>query len=475
MSLAAVQRAVRRQPRGPCVTHLLLHFTNGDSARGLIQRLLSSRFAQMFGDGVGATVISLGFTCEGLRALRMPAGYLAALARNARAYAQGAAERAAETLGDSGASDAARWDAAFIRHRTHAVLTVHAPAGDDGFFQWLQRAHPGLVIEHLEGEDLRGPQGQEGTWMHFGYRDGLTHVPIKGLHPSRNGEVEHELGEVLLGHANDHGSNRWLLPQQPLALRDFFKDGSFGVLRVIEQDVDGFDVAVAQWAREVQATLKVQAALEAERSPALADAEAYIRAKLCGRWPEGGLFNADGETSAERTTQPFDHRTDPQGIACPLASHIRRMNPRQGLQAPGAQGVAHARTRVLLRRGTPYGKHGDAARGLLGWFFCADIEAQFEHLLGQWADRDPLGTHGASACKDPLAGQHEGDSVFTIPRRDRPALTLRDLPAFCRTRGTLYAFYPSSHALARMGQVDGYDIFERDGNAERGHGKVLKG
>jgi deferrochelatase/peroxidase EfeB len=238
----------------------------------------------------------------------------------------------------------------------------------------------------------------------------------------------------------------------PPRIRDLFRHGSFGILRRIEQDVKTFDAAVQRWAAQV----------ERERMVYNPDAKThqhwctYVKAKLCGRWPEGMLFDANGDHAA--TALPaadFTHTADDRGVRCPLGAHTRRMNPRLGASVP--TGAVHAQHRPLIRRGTPYGGWQDAECGLLGWFFCASIEDQFEHLLGQWADRPPLGQ--AVRGKDPLVGMHgPGDDRFDIPRGDAQAGNewhqLSGLKPFCTTRGTLYAFYPARDALLRLATAD---------------------
>ena len=249
-------------------------------------------------------------------------------------------------------------------------------------------------------------------------------------------------------------------------------NGSFGVLRWMEQSVSAFEDYVRSRARPTVPPGR----------PDWTDEQryAYIKAKLCGRWPDGRHFDPRtgdqplGPLTEDAITRPFHHGGDGDGVGCPFASHIRRMNPRPG---PGARaGVAHIRPRVLMRRGTPYGPWGGKdERGLLGWFFCARLEDQFEHLLGEWADRMPLGQPGGHASKDPLIGQHETadppplplrgavplQSPFEMPWRApdghvRPQ-TLDGIPPFTQTRGMAYAFYPSRASLARIARLD-YDL-----------------
>jgi hypothetical protein len=139
---------------------------------------------------------------------------------------------------------------------------------------------------------------------------------------------------------------------------------------------------------------------------------------------------------------------------------------------PGASAPAHfSRARPLLRRGLPYGPpwtpaephDRTPARGLIGQFFCASIEDQFEHLLCEWADRVPLGSPDLGGARDPLMGAHEpGDGAFEIPRAGKDPLYLRGLVPFTRTRGAAYLFYPSRTTLSRMAGSDLWGTDDRD-------------
>ncbi len=127
------------------------------------------------------------------------------------------------------------------------------------------------------------------------------------------------------------------------------------------------------------------------------------------------------------------------------------MNPRAAIDADGA--LAHAaRSRALLRRGMPYVRcattaraTGKEERGFVGHFFCASIEDQFEHLVGQWGERVPLGSADRGRARDPLIGAHEyDDGDFEIPTDDpKASLTVKGLKPFVRVVGTSYLFYPS--------------------------------
>jgi hypothetical protein len=131
------------------------------------------------------------------------------------------------------------------------------------------------------------------------------------------------------------------------------------------------------------------------------------------------------------------------------------MNPRDDPVVPILR-------RPLLRRGAPYGQKYDPKkedpnqansidRGLLGLFFCSSIEEQFEHVLGNWSNNNPMGLPYTESGKDPLVGNQDCiGNAFEIPRKTEPRLVLKDLPAFVETRGTCYAFFPSLEALKKI-------------------------
>lgn len=480
-----VQRLVLQTPRSPVVWHRVLRFESPSAGRLLIALLLPEISWRTPPHSAAAVEVALGLSFRGLEALALPEPYLHVFRRLAPAYAQGAPARAAAQLGDTGASAPRWWDEAFALDDAHAVVTVHGSdeavaSWAEGLAAWLaasapqsdeqQRPRPGVlpVGAPLRGERLPPPPDMPPAtatdlpqhWVHFGYRDGLTHPSIRGHGKDAARPDLHEPGELLLGEPRDLGDNPWGLFGRPERLRRLFRHGSFGVLRRIEQYEARFRKEVSRWAGVV-------APREAGGPPASAF-EDYVRAKLCGRWPNGQVLQPEHAPGPAPRTPPetdFDYARDPQGYGCPFGAHIRRMNPR------GASGV-HARPRPLFRRGLPYGERYNPAiesedepveRGLLGLFFCSDLQDQFEHLLGEWADRHPLGPPGDRRAKDPLIGAHDDpDARFTLPRprADDPAQPAPDLlqlwgfQPFVRTRGTLYAFYPARGALEQLLKED---------------------
>ncbi len=466
-----IQRLVLHDPPGAQVRHVIATFPERSGGRRFLRRVLD-KFPITWADATPdpeRVDVSLGLCFRGLQRLAVPSTVLGQFLARAPAFASGAPLRAAEQLGDTGPSHATHWDRCFDLRSTHALLSLHAH--DDRRFDAVLRRLRRLAAAHevqlsivAGGHFAEPPTNEVGHWVHFGFRDGLSRVHVNGCHRFSDSRPasRHEAGEFLLGHANDHGFNPWLLPTAHDDVRAFFRNGSFGVLRRIEQDVVGFDA----WVRQMADRLKQEFAAAGRHGepPNWVD---YVKAKVCGRWPDGRRITdgpdwwGPGDHSPEAD---FDYAHDTEGLGCPFGAHVRRMNPRQrGRRNNGTNGTngtegsdmpVHARQRPLVRRGRPYGAlwmPGDPRpdeAGLLGLFFCASLEDQFEHLLGQWADRPVLGLPDRGRAKDPLIGQHEDPTLpFDIPQPDRRPTRLDGLRAFARTRGTLYAFFPSRSGL----------------------------
>jgi deferrochelatase/peroxidase EfeB len=390
-----------------------------------------------------AAPLNLGFTFAGLQALGLGAPLQAQLRLKAPAFAEGAVLRAARSLGDTGDSAAPHWAAPFGHRHAHLLLSLHADDAAALHHRWaaVRRLTGAASLtgwdQPIDGQHLTTTPGARTA--HFGYRDGVANPPIRGLHrPDDDGDA-HAPGEFLLGYDNDDRFNPWFLGAEPAAAA-FFRNASFAAFRQMAQDEAGFQAWVADTAR------------------ASGQAQEWVMAKLCGRWPDGRLMTADGRPppgagadGVPRNT--FDFKADPQGLGCPFGAHIRRMNPR-------SDGLSQRQPRPLLRRGMPYGPRwrGDGSasdaqpRGLLGLFFCASLEDQFEHVLANWAMKNPLGPPHRGTAQDPLIGQHDDPAaVFDVPMPGgAPSLRWRGLRSFTTTVGTAYLLYPALPAVAML-------------------------
>jgi deferrochelatase/peroxidase EfeB len=438
---ADVQRIVLRGSNWLKARHLALTF-DGRSAPHFLERLDPAFWPMPAGKSSADVQVSLGFSRRGLERAFVPSYVLAYFAMKAPAFFAGAALRAHRHLGLAGRDGPAAWPEAFGFMALDAVLSVHGKNAADvdravASIATLAADAKVTVREMPEAGRLALPEGEtdpKATWAHFGFRDGLAHVGIKGWTPPTELEKslpisQFEAGEFVLGYAQRSGANPWIAGPGSRVwtqeIRNFFKNGSFGVLHQIEQDVAGFEAFLKQ----------KLAGMKPED----------LRAKLCGR-TAAGLPLADPQAEP---TADFDYGRDPKGFLCPFGSHVRRMNPRDA-------DLPHAvRVRPLIRRGMPYGPafwgegaESDKKRGLMGQFFCASIEDQYEHLIGQWAERVPLASDDVGGARDPIFGAHDpGDGAFAIPQETGKPILVTGLSPFTQTIGVAYLFYPSLATL----------------------------
>jgi deferrochelatase/peroxidase EfeB len=183
-----------------------------------------------------------------------------------------------------------------------------------------------------------------------------------------------------------------------------------------------------------------------------------LAAKILGRWSDGTPLSASpGAPDADLVADParinnFSYADDPQGLRCPIGSHIRRVNPRD---AKGFFDGRLTNRHRIIRRGRTYGPplhEGVLAddgqeRGLAFVCFNADIWRQFETIQAFWvADGDVF---GLGPDKDPLIGCPDGEGgKMTIP--GKPPFFLSPQPQFVTTRGGEYLFQPSISALRTL-------------------------
>lgn len=452
--------------------------------------------ARKLGDGSAkpqATYfVDIGITFSGFEKLGSHSQLTDILRKKAPAYAKGAFLRASSQLGDAGSSEPSHWDERYHRDGIHMVLVVHAHRvylGEAGFSDFelavlavLAPLDP--VLDPTTYKPMSRPWIEQSIILddpkaiHFDMLDGLSAPRFEGIDAKARIEAEayfnvHKAGELLLGHERNDKSNPWRIPGSyaqetlPVPLREtpsreaygeFFKNGSFGVLRKMHQNVPEFNGFLKREAEKIQGSRTLEYTM------------GWLKAKMLGRWPNGEPVGERIETNDNIERDPaqqarivakydstnksiintFSFKQDIEGFKCPYGAHIRRMNPRDDPVVPILR-------RPLLRRGTPYGKNfvgpqpDQADRGILGLFFCTSLEEQFEHVLGHWASNNPMGMPFKQHGKDPLVGNQDliGNS-FEIPMRTGRSLLLEGLSAFVQTRGTCYAFFPSVPSLFKV-------------------------
>lgn len=422
--------------------------------------------------------VNIGLTASGLQGFGSPrvAADLVSFGASFAAFVAGAASRAFR-LGDvAPASDPSRWlIGGPAQPRTDVILTVAADDPDDLVVEMeklraLATKYGLVTVFEQRGGTLPGERaGHE----HFGFKDGTSQPGVRGFDApgpaagdrdnidgrDHSGEVAGSAGtklvaagEFVLGHPREGGASPWSNPA-------WMADGSFQVWRRLTQDVPGF------WS---QVTAQLEDAFQKVPLPPTDPAtEDQMAARLMGRWRSGTPVDAapDADDRSARDPQDdndfdFTGRSDDgsrvpagsltpvgaSGLRCPVDAHIRKMNPRNGMEAQ----------RRVIRRGIPFGlpfdpaagrgQGVDADRGLLFMAFMASIEEQFEFLQSAWANGSPPGGGGP----DPIIGiPAAGAPTHTIQRASQPAIPLT-LKRFVQTTGAVYAFAPSLNTLKAL-------------------------
>jgi Dyp-type peroxidase family len=410
------------------------------------------------------TCLNVALTHEGLRALGVSASDLSTFSAP---FQEGmASPYRSRVLGDTDNSSPEHW--AWGGPTTapiHVLLMLFAK--DDATFTALEKVelkklkHDGAleVVHQLSPEPLPGRQsvGKFGV-EHFGFADGMSQPVIRGsgqddkLAGDDARRTVIETGEFVLGYPNGYNKlTPW--PTITTPLRDgeaFGRNGSYLVFRQLAQDVAGF------WRHlDEQTTSKDPAEAEEER--------VRLAAKLVGRWPSGAPIvksphRDEPDLGADNS---FGYAAwDAKAMRCPVASHIRRTNPRDSLGSEPEKALELANLHRIMRRGRVYGPaldnplDGDDGneRGL--FFIClnANIERQFEFIQHSWCNNPKFG--GLYDEQDPLLGNQAGSGNFTIqqnPVRKR----LFELPTFVTTRGGGYFFLPGIKALQQLGSLTG--------------------
>ena len=270
---------------------------------------------------------------------------------------------------------------------------------------------------------------------HFGYVDGVSQPLIKGFPRVETKKATKpeiydlhavEPGEFVLGVKNE----RQITTPYP-DIAKFGQNGSYLVLRQMEQDVPAFNRLVTDTARDMsQDTSR--------------PAKELAAAKLMGRWRDGWpLAPKHGPHPyplEERNDQKFPNdfgfaERDAGGLTCPLGSHVRRVNPRDAREDPPETALRLSKRHRILRRGRIYGDEprnedfdaGPAKKPSGLMFIClnADITQQFEFIQHTWLNNRVFA--GLSGEVDPITtGKVADEAAFTIPVRPQAVKVQRN-------------------------------------------------
>jgi Dyp-type peroxidase family len=426
---------------------------------------------------VNETCLNLGFTSNGLKQL----GYSEANMHTfSREFREGmVSPHRQRLLGDYYNSDPVKWQwGGPANDRVDMILMVFGKdeTTADNYFQELkQKFEPGFSVVHiLDGKPL--PNERE----HFGFRDGISQPVIKGSgEPSKGFNNDINPGEFVLGYKNEYEvfpdspllvddkipGNKNLLADDPSgsSFKDIGRNGTYFVLRQLEQDVDGFWKFLKEKSKD-------------EHGKTNNDEATKIAAKMMGRWPSGSpLVNhpdKDPYPGMDSDFNDFSYiKEDKDGLKCPFGSHIRRMNPRDHFEesTPGVS-LKLTRRHRIMRRVRSYGEDfiGSAENhtpngkvGLLFGCFNANISKQFEFLQYTWAnspkfkklydDPDPIiGLIGKPVDDVIEKPKHAVKQNFTIPQ-ETVNKVITDLESFVTVKGGGYFFFPSVTVIKFLG------------------------
>lgn len=391
---------------------------------------------------------NVAFTYAGMEKL-LP-GRKSDLQKFPTAFAQGAQQRAAEN-GDVGESAPEKWLFGRDEQHIHVVLSVYfkptkavkaaAITAPTPWFNsvWLRLQAAGeangLQLVHQQAAQALSPEGHE----HFGYRDGIAKVRIAGQCKPDEPDFQPAAspGEFLLGRDYKSifgGSSLGDLPP------DLAENGTFGALRLLEQDTALFEQTIKKGAAQ----------------PGFPN-EDLLKAKLMGRWADGRPLALGASGAADSNAFDYapswahpDIDNDHAGDLCPVGAHIRRVNPRTARVA----GQRHSRR--LIRRGMPATWVDDQEvkhHALLGLFIGASLERQFEFIQRQWIQGD-LAASGIRHTQDPIAGLRDKPTDLQVG----PCQTI-SVPPLVKTRGSLYLFFPSLSTLRNLDRAARPSLF----------------
>ena len=440
------------------------------------------------------TALQVAFTTPGLRALGLAESVIAGFSH---AFRGGMTqENRARELGDTGSNAPEYWHWGGAANEVHVLVMFFAVAGQlDPLVQATTADSWGAafsVVDWLQTENLDGVEP-------FGFTDGISQPQLDWLQQRRAPHSAFDygnvvaLGEFLLGYRNEYdkitdrplldadAASAGLLPALDAPTKqDLGRNGSYLVLRQLEQDVRGFWQFVNQQAGGDTATAQTLAAAMVGRTRAGA-ALVPIQPQ-----PIAGI----GSDPQQIRQNQFSYDTDPSGARCPFGAHIRRANPRNTgfpghpasllkkiltLLGFGSRGfrddlMSSVRFHRMLRRGREYGREltpedaltpappHEPKRGL--HFIClnANLTRQFEFVQNAWLASSKFS--GLTGESDPLLGNRQPlpdggfTHDFTVQQDGALRQRVTGLPQFVTVRGGAYFFLPSLRALRYIARAD---------------------
>jgi Dyp-type peroxidase family len=429
LELDDIQHFLIARPPALAARYEFLSFHNAEGARTWLAGILAKvGTAQTVGSShIDSRWVTVAFTWNGLKALGVDDASLATFPEE---FHQGMAARA-NILGATGANHPDHWIGGMANPSLHAIVVLFARNVEER--ERCTREHQEYLsrctgVEALSSLDLEALPPFGYPHEHFGYHDRLSQPVIEGtlVEPTPGSGPAIEAGEFFLGYPDEEGGPA-ALPQPAILSRN----GSYLAYVRLEEHVGAF----RDFLRQHGETHEQQE---------------LIAAKLMGRWRSGAPLVLAPDKDDPELGADLQHNNDfayaekdPYGYACPLGSHIRRMNPRDT--------ATNMKRRKMIRRGGTYGPplpegapEDGKERGIAAFIGCASLVRQFEFAMNVWAN-DP-NFHELGNERDPFVGTQDGTYDMTIPKRPiRKKITA--LPAFTTVRGGAYFFLPGIKAL----------------------------
>jgi len=412
--------------------------------------------------------LNIAFTAKGLAALVGDESLIAKENGFDQSFVEGMdTEYRNRVLGDFDFNSPKEWKWGNRQDTVHGVLMMYAL--DEAILDQIYLKEALKFGEALNEKSKSRSIRLESEKEHFGFTDGIGQPVLKGLDRSSSDDNFINPGEIILGYPNAYDK----LPLSPKLNRfDFGKNGSYMVMRDMQQDVQSF------WKTMVSYD----------------DDPVKTASKMIGRWPNGiPLVLAETEAEAKtlkakqehlpagkRTATLNDFRyyeNDKDGLKCPVGAHIRRGNPKDSKNENPAQPNEVSNKHRILRRGKSYGKPlvesmeisdiiaaldkpDNEERGLHFICFNSDIKRQFEFIQQTWMNNTKF--VGLYNEVDPIIGVlGKLDRVTNTMKMQptefaEPACPFRykynNLPPFVKVRAGGYFFFPGIGAIRFLAQ-----------------------
>ncbi|WP_268036347.1 Dyp-type peroxidase [Algoriphagus sp. PAP.12] len=426
---------------------------------------------------ISSTHLNLSFTHDGLKALGLNEENLDAFSREFR---QGmVAPHRSRLLGDMDGSSPENWNwGAPQNEPIHLCLMIF---GNDKKFENNLEKDKDVCLNYyreLASEfEINGMKElffidgktQPNNKEHFGFRDGISQPIIEGSGRVGDKDDVIKTGEFLFGYKNEFG----VYPDTPLivkdqgdlnllssdaggsGLKDLGRDGTFMVMRQLDQDVKKFWSFMNENSINPDGTVNVEESLK-------------LGAKFMGRWQNGAPITLfpDKDPGISSLVNDFGYaKFDKDGLKCPFGSHLRRQNPRDNVDDHGKkESLKLSKQHRIIRRARLYGEIYEGSPtnltpngevGLLFVCFNADISRQFEFLQYTWSnlpknkelynDPDPI----IGAREKLEAGEEQNFTIQDLP----VSKTVKNIPRVITVKGGGYFFLPSINVLRYLSTI----------------------